>query len=231
VRNAINTAVMVVGLCLLPLGVALSAVTTATATTYALRPCSTCREVSFPTEAQCREAAQAEARLAGETRTTGSAVYTCITRHNVVATFRANPAPVPVNCVVSAWGAWSDPAWSACSGGQQTRTLTRSRTVVTQPSNGGTACPALTEPRNETRPCAPAPTVLSWSHDGANTQGFRINYGTSATALTQTIQIANATARTYTMTSLAPGTYYFAVRAYNGGEQSDASNVVSKTVR
>lgn len=46
------------------------------------------------------------------------------------------PVPEPVDCVVSAWS-----AWSACANGSQTRT----RTVVTQPANGGAACPALSE--------------------------------------------------------------------------------------
>lgn len=40
----------------------------------------------------------------------------------------------PVNCVVSAWG-----PWGACVAGVKTRT----RTVLTQPACGGTACPVL----------------------------------------------------------------------------------------
>ena len=42
----------------------------------------------------------------------------------------------PVNCVVSDWS-----AWSTCTNGTQTRT----RTVITPASNGGTACPVLSE--------------------------------------------------------------------------------------
>lgn len=59
------------------------------------------------------------------------------------------PAPVPVDCVLSSWG-----PWGPCVGGQQTRT----RTIVTQPANGGTACGPLTE----TQACVvePAPTGL-----------------------------------------------------------------------
>lgn len=44
--------------------------------------------------------------------------------------------PVVVNCVVSAWG-----PWSSCVDGVQTQT----RTVITQPLNGGTPCPSLTQ--------------------------------------------------------------------------------------
>lgn len=96
--------IVAAGLCLLVAGVAMSAVTTATHTTYALRPCSTCKEIKYPTEAECREAAQAEARRVGESRTTGAAVYTCITRHNVIATFRVNPPqPPPEPSAVLSW--------------------------------------------------------------------------------------------------------------------------------
>lgn len=89
-----------VALCVLVATLAVADVTTATHNSYALRPCSTCKEIKYDTEAECREAGQAEARRVGETRTTGSAVYTCITRHNVIATFRAPPVqpPPPPTC-------------------------------------------------------------------------------------------------------------------------------------
>ncbi|WGK93789.1 MULTISPECIES: thrombospondin type-1 domain-containing protein [Flavobacterium] len=45
----------------------------------------------------------------------------------------------PVNCVVSDWSDWSE-----CSNGSQSRT----RTVITPASNGGTACPVLSETRS-----------------------------------------------------------------------------------
>jgi hypothetical protein len=44
--------------------------------------------------------------------------------------------PIPVKCVLSAWS-----AWSVCSGNTRTRT----RTVITPASYGGTACGPLTE--------------------------------------------------------------------------------------
>jgi hypothetical protein len=82
--------------------------------------------------------------------------------------------------------------------------------------------------------------TLSWTPPTQNTDGssltnltgYRILYGLSATALTQTIQIANPGMTTHMIENLSPGTYYFAVRAYtsNGGE-SDNSNVVSNVVQ
>lgn len=82
--------------------------------------------------------------------------------------------------------------------------------------------------------------VLSWipptqNNDGSALTalaGYRINYGTSPTALTQTIQVANPGATSYALTDLAPGTYYFSVKSYNaeGTESVAGSNVISKTV-
>lgn len=58
--------------------------------------------------------------------------------------------------------------------------------------------------------------------------GYWLSYGTSPTALAQTIQV---TGTRYTISELAPGTYYFAVRAFTAsGRDSDPSNVVSKVV-
>jgi len=81
---------------------------------------------------------------------------------------------------------------------------------------------------------------LSWEPPTTNTDGstltdlagYRIVYGASATQLTQTIQIANAGMSAYVIDSLAPGTYYFAVRAYTSkGAESADSNVLAKVVR
>jgi putative Ig domain-containing protein len=82
--------------------------------------------------------------------------------------------------------------------------------------------------------------ALSWEPPTTNTDGtaltnlagYRIVYGTSATQLTHTIQIANAGSSAYVVENLAPGTYYFAVRAYTSkGAESADSNVTPKVVR
>jgi hypothetical protein len=82
--------------------------------------------------------------------------------------------------------------------------------------------------------------VLSWTprlqnNDGSpltDLAGYRIHYGASPDAMTQTIQVANPGISSYTVSNLAPGTYYFAIRAYAAdGDQSDPpSNIVSKIV-
>jgi hypothetical protein len=81
---------------------------------------------------------------------------------------------------------------------------------------------------------------LSWTPPTTNTDGsalsnlagYRISYGTSSAALTQTIQVANPGVTNYTIGNLSPGTYYFSVRAYtSNGTESSNSNVSAKVVQ
>jgi hypothetical protein len=82
--------------------------------------------------------------------------------------------------------------------------------------------------------------TLTWTPPTTNTDGstltslagYRIAYGTSAASLTQTIQLGNAGMSSYVVENLAPGTYYFVVRAYtSSGAESADSNVVTKNVQ
>lgn len=81
---------------------------------------------------------------------------------------------------------------------------------------------------------------LTWTPPTQNTDGttltnlagYRIVYGASASQLTQTIQLTNAGLSSYVVEDLAPGTYYFAIRAYtSSGAESADSNVVAKIVQ
>jgi hypothetical protein len=81
---------------------------------------------------------------------------------------------------------------------------------------------------------------LSWTPPTQNTDGtsltnlagYRISYGTSPSAMTQTVQVANVGITRYTMDNLSPGTYYFTVRAYtSNGTESDNSSVATKIVQ
>ena len=73
-----------------------------------------------------------------------------------------------------------------------------------------------------TAPTTNGSATLSWTPPTQNTDGstitnlagFRIQYGTSASALTQTIEVSNPGVATYVVTGLSSGTWYFAVRAY-----------------
>lgn len=156
--------------------------------------------------------------------------------------YRINRQATPVNCTVSPWSAWSGGAWSVCVNGSQTRQETRTRTVVTQPANGGLACPALTETRTASQACSATTgaATLSWTPPTRRTNGtaltnlagYRIAYGTTQAALSQAIQVANPAATSYVVSNLSPATYYFSVRAYDTtGAESDPSSIASKVVQ
>jgi hypothetical protein len=76
-----------------------------------------------------------------------------------------------------------------------------------------------------------APTANADSSPLTNLAGFRVVYGTSADALGRSIQLNSASARTYTVEGLAPGTWYFAIYAYDStGAESQQTNAASKVV-
>jgi hypothetical protein len=97
--------------------------------------------------------------------------------------------------------------------------LTPFSIAVTQASNG-----------NATLNWVP-PTQNTDGTSLTNLAGYRIYYGTSATSLTQVIQVANAGMAAYVIENLSPATYYFALKAYtSSGAESAQSNVVSKSI-
>ena len=59
----------------------------------------------------------------------------------------------PVDCVLSTWSLQSASPWGTCTGGQQTRTETWVRSIITPPSNGGAACGILQEQRTAAQTC------------------------------------------------------------------------------
>lgn len=81
--------------------------------------------------------------------------------------------------------------------------------------------------------------TLSWVAPTQNTDGsaltdlssYRIEYGRSATDLSQSVTISNPSVSTYVVENLTSGAWYFAVVAVNaGGVSSSLSNVASKTI-
>jgi hypothetical protein len=109
---------------------------------------------------------------------------------------------------------------------------------VSDGKGGSASLPAFSITVSQSQPTTGSAT-LSWTPPTQNTDGstlsnlagFRIQYGSSPSALTQTIQVANAGVATYVVTGLTSGSWYFAVRAYNtSGAESANSTVVSKTI-
>jgi hypothetical protein len=81
--------------------------------------------------------------------------------------------------------------------------------------------------------------TINWQPPTENTDGssltdlagYNIHYGTASGKYTQTIAVSNPGLATYVVSSLTPGTYYFAVAAVNSsGTESPLSSEVSATV-
>ncbi len=74
--------------------------------------------------------------------------------------------------------------------------------------------------------------ALFWQHTTPPAiAGFRIVHGTDPAALVSTIQLPDATLRTYVVTNLPAGPRYFAMKAYDStGVESPLSQVVSKVI-
>ncbi|HEX2494029.1 MAG TPA: putative Ig domain-containing protein [Steroidobacter sp.] len=106
------------------------------------------------------------------------------------------------------------------SDGQSSAFLPAFAITVAQPTTSGSATLSWTPPTQNT--------------DGSaltNLAGFRIAYGTSPSALNQSIQIANPSVTSYVVSGLSSGVWYFAVRAYaSTGVESALSNAASKTI-
>jgi ABC-type glycerol-3-phosphate transport system substrate-binding protein len=96
--------------------------------------------------------------------------------------------------------------------------------AVTPPASAGTGSTNVT---------------LSWSAPTENTNGsaltnlagYIIYYGTSASAMTQTIDINTVGMLTYVVDNLSAGSWYFQIVAVNSaGEQSGPSATVSASI-
>jgi len=89
-----------------------------------------------------------------------------------------------------------------------------------------------------TQPASGSAT-LNWSIPTQNTNGtpltnlagFHIYYGTSASNLNQSVQVANPALTSYVVNDLASGTWYFSINDYTtAGTESAVSNVASTTI-
>jgi hypothetical protein len=126
-------------------------------------------------------------------------------------------------------------ALAGCGGDGVTVGNTAAETAASTPATSGT--PPVTSPG--TTPSTGSAT-LAWvpptqNNDGSsltNLAGYIIYYGTDSTALTQTIQVSDASASGYVVSGLTTGTtWYFAVSSYSAsGEEGARSPVLRKSI-
>jgi Putative Ig domain len=158
------------------------------------------------------------------------------------------PTVTGANGATLTFAVQNKPAWAtfSASSGQLSGTPSSAQVgsysnIVISVSDGTTS--ASLAPVSITVTAAPTTTgsaTLSWAAPTTNTDGspisnlagFKIDYGNSAGALTQTVTVSDATAISYTIQGLAAGTWYFAVSDYTStGGSSALSTVVSKTIQ
>ncbi len=105
------------------------------------------------------------------------------------------------------------------SDGEQSASLPAFSLTVSQ-MGGGTATLSWMPPQQNT--------------DGTpltNLAGYHVYYGTNASSLSKSVTLASPGIATYMVTDLSPGTWYFAVKAYNTANvESVLSAKVSKTI-
>lgn len=76
-----------------------------------------------------------------------------------------------------------------------------------------------------------APTEFADNSPLTKLSGYIIRYSTQEGIEPRTIIIQDPKSTSYTVKNLAPGTYYFSIRAIEaGGSESAYSNVVAKTI-
>jgi hypothetical protein len=102
------------------------------------------------------------------------------------------------------------------------------------PAPAPSPAPAPPPPTSQARAATlewTAPTTQTNGATLADLAGYRIHYGKSASTLDKTIEVRNPSLSSYVVEGLAPGTYYFAVTAFNSRNlESERSNAGKKDI-
>jgi hypothetical protein len=129
--------------------------------------------------------------------------------------------------------------FAACSNVQTTSNPGSSTTSSIASSTSGTISSSSSSSSGGTTEGTTGTATLSWAAPTQNTDGtpltdlagFHVYYGTSASALTQVVDVSGASSTSVSVENLASGTYYFAVVAYTtAGIESGDSNLASITI-
>jgi hypothetical protein len=149
---------------------------------------------------------------------TGAILTFRIQNKPVWATFNAASGALTGTPIAANAGTYANIVISV-SDGKQSASLAAFNVTVTQLSNG-TATLDWTPPTENTDG-----TVLT------NLAGYHIYYGTSADNLTEVVKVTNPGLTAYTLSNLAPGTWFFSVTSYSStGAESTRTGIVSATL-
>ena len=164
------------------------------------------------------------------------------------STYKFQPAAKDPDGKTLSFSVQNKPSWASfsISSGLLDGTPTRSQSgtygnIIISASNGqySSALPAFSVTVNNAVTSSTGTATLHWVVPTENTNGtaltdlagVRIYYGTSASNLSQMVQMASTSQTSYTVSNLTAGVWYFASRAYTTtGVQSALSSVVSKSI-
>lgn len=152
----------------------------------------------------------------------GNSMWFQISNKPAWATFNISNGSLTGTPTATQVGTYSNIVIHANDGQMQGSTSAFSITVT--PASAGTGTGAAT---------------LAWTAPTKNTNGssltdlggYHLHYGTSASNLSAVVQVASASAHSYTVKNLSHGTWYFGLSAYTTtGVESGMSQVVSAVV-
>jgi hypothetical protein len=173
------------------------------------------------------------------------------TSATVGSAYSFQPSATDADGDTLAWTIVNRPSWLSINTatGRLTGTPTTTGTAnnITIRVSDGTATDSLPAfsitTTAATAPPPPPPSTgsatLNWQAPTQNTDGsaltnlagYRIVYGTSQSAMNQSVTISNPGTTTYVLDGLTAATWYFAVKAYtSAGAESPNSGVASKTI-
>ncbi len=128
-----------------------------------------------------------------------------------------------------------DPATGALSGTPTTAYVGRSGQIVITVSDGS-ATAELAAFTIDVTPLTAGEAALSWTAPavgvtGTELAGYHIYYGENSTHLTQVVDVKNPGSTSFVVDKLASGTWYFAIKSYNGADvESGLSAIVAVSI-
>ena len=168
------------------------------------------------------------------------------TTDTVGTAYAFTPTASDTNGAALSFSVQNEPAWATFSIANGTLSGTPAAAnvgtfsnIVISVSNGQTSVSLPAFSITVSQPATSGSATLAWTAPTTNTNGtaltdlagYHIYYGTSPSAMSTVIDIANPGTTSYTISSLASGTWYFTVNDYTtSGMESALSNTGSKSI-